>query len=151
MALQSVTAKQRAAMDRELISLLRKWIVIEEQTIKSCAAIVNKTKNPIVSTLTAAIKNDSEKHKSILQMVIDGMTRQGFVLSPEDLAGVSSLLGKHIALEQKSIDTATKAIGLSHDTIVSQMLKLILEDEKKHKKMATQMNELKLRITAKIP
>ncbi len=151
MALQKVTPEKRASIDRELLRLLKSWVSIEDQTIRSCTAILNKAKNPIIGTLTAAIKNDSEKHKSILQMVIDGLTKQGFVLAPEDLAGVSSLLNKHIALEKKSIDTATKAIALSHDTIVTQMLRLILEDEKKHKKMATQMNELKLRITAKIP
>lgn|GEM_PF-1415082 len=151
MSLQRVTPGERAAIDRELLKLLKKWVSIEDQTIKSCVAILNKAKNPIIGTLTAAIRNDSEKHKSILQMLIDGMTKTGFVLSPEDLAGVSSLLNKHIELEQKSIETANKAIELSHDTIVSQMLKLILEDEKKHKKMASQMSELKLRITAKIP
>lgn len=145
-----MSAEKRAATDKEMLKLLRKWITIEEQTIKSCQAIINKAKNPIVATLTGAIRNDSEKHKAILQLVIDGMTKSGFVLSPDDLESVSSLLNKHIGLEQKSIETATKALELSHDPIISQMLKLILEDEKKHKKMATQMNDLKFSITAKI-
>ena len=150
MALQRITPEKRAALDKELLKLLRKWVGIEDSTIKSCTAILNKAKNPIMGTLTAAIRNDSEKHKAILQLVIDGMTKNGFVLSPDDLAGVASLLNKHIALEQKSIETATAALELSHDPIITQMLKLILEDEKKHKKMASQMNDLKFMITAKI-
>jgi len=150
MALQRISAEKRAALDRELLKLLRKWVSIEDSTIKSCTAILKKAKNPIMGTLTAAIRNDSEKHKTILQLVIDGMTKSGFVLSPDDLAGVASLLNKHIAIEQKSIETATAALELSHDPIITQMLKLILEDEKKHKKMATQMNNLKFMITAKI-
>jgi bacterioferritin (cytochrome b1) len=150
MALQRLSAEKRAATDKEMLKLLRKWISIEDQTIRSCAAIVNKAKNPIIGTLSNAIKNDSEKHKAILQLVIDGMTKSGFVLSPDDLAGVSSLLNKHIALEVKSIETASKALELCHDPIITQMLKLILEDEKKHKKMASQMNDLKFYITAKI-
>ena len=150
MALQRLSAEKRAAADKEMLKLLRKWVTIEDQTIRSCAAIINKAKNPIIGTLSNAIKNDSEKHKSILQLVIDGMTKSGFVLSPDDLAGVSSLLNKHVALEQKSIETASKALELSHDPIITQMLKLILEDEKKHKKMASQMNDLKFSITAKI-
>ncbi|MGO9015473.1 MAG: hypothetical protein ACLQF0_10875 [Dissulfurispiraceae bacterium] len=150
MTLQRVSAENRAAMDRELLKSLRKWVSIEDQTIKSCTAILNKAKNPIIGTLTAAIRNDSEKHKSILQMVIDGMTQKGFVLSPDDLAGVASLLNKHITIEQKSIETATQALELSRDPIITQMLKLILEDEKKHKKMASQMNDLKFMVAAKV-
>jgi len=150
MALQRVSAENRAAMDRELLKSLRKWVSIEDQTIKSCTAILNKAKNPIIGTLTAAIRNDSEKHKSILQMVIDGMTQKGFVLSPDDLAGVAFLLNKHITIEQKSIETATQALELSRDPIITQMLKLILEDEKKHKKMASQMNDLKFMVAAKV-
>ncbi len=150
MTVKRLSAGERAATDKEMLKLLRKWITIEEQTIRSCGAIINKAKNPIIATLTAAIRNDSEKHKAILQLVIDGMTKSGFVLSPDDLASVSSLLNKHIVLEQKSIETASRALELSYDPIITQMLKLILEDEKKHKKMASQMNDLKFSITAKI-
>ena len=150
MVLQRVSTEKRAQLDRQLLTLLRKWVSIEDQTIKSCAAILNKAKNPIIGTLTGAIRNDSEKHKTILQMVIDGMTQNGFVLSPDDLAGVASLLNKHITIEQKSIETATKALELSRDPIITQMLKLILEDEKKHKKMASQMNALKFMVVAKV-
>jgi len=46
---------------------------------------------------------------------------------------------------------ANKAIEMTHDSITKQLLKLILEDEKKHKMMATRMSELKYRITAGIP
>lgn len=150
MATERMTPKERAAQDKAMLSLLKKWKGLEDQTIKSCDNILKKTKNPIIATLSGAIRNDSEKHKAILQLVIDGMTKTGFVLSPDDLADVASLLGKHIDLEQKSIDLAGEAIGLSRDTITTQMLKLILEDEKKHKKMAVQMNDLKFAITGKI-
>jgi hypothetical protein len=145
-----MTTIERSRQDKALLALLRKWQGLEDQTIKSCETIMKKTRNPIITTLSGAIKNDSEKHKAILQLVVDGMTKKGFILSPEDLADVASLLGKHISLEQKSIDMAGEAIGLSRDTITTQMLKLILEDEKKHKKMAAQMNDLKFAITGKI-
>jgi|SRR5208283_5012106 len=148
--METMPAKERIRQDKTLLSLLRKWQVIEDKTINSCETILKKTGNPIITTLSMAIRNDSEKHKSILQLVIDGMTKTGFVLSPDDLADVASLLGKHILLEQKSIAVATAAIGISRDTITTQMLKLILEDEKKHKKMAQQMNELKFAITGKV-
>jgi len=148
--MERMTARERAKQDKALLTLLSKWQSVEDQTIKSCETIMKKTKNPIISTISRAIKNDSEKHKSILQLVINGMTKNGFVLSPDDLADVASLLNRHISLEQKSIEVATKAIGLTQDTITVQLLKLILEDEKKHKKMAEQINNLKIAITGKI-
>ncbi|MEW5745324.1 MAG: hypothetical protein AB1805_07815 [Nitrospirota bacterium] len=145
MALEKV-----AARDRELLTLLRKWKGIEETTIRNCDAILRKSTNPIIGTLTGAIRSDSEKHRGILQLVIDGMTKKGFVLSPDDLAGVASLMNKHVDIEEKAIDMATEAVEMTRDPIAKQMLKLILEDEKRHKRMAEQMNELKFRITAKI-
>jgi bacterioferritin (cytochrome b1) len=139
------------ARDRELLALLRKWKGVEASTIKSCDSILKKAKNPIMTTLTRAIRNDSEKHAAILQLVMDSMTKTSYELSSEDLAGVSALLNKHIELEQESINTANKAIEMTHDSVTKQLLKLILEDEKKHKMMATRMSELKYRITAAIP
>ncbi|TAN39338.1 MAG: hypothetical protein EPN25_11790 [Nitrospirae bacterium] len=136
--------------DKNLLTLLKQWKGLEDITIKSCSSILKKSTNPIIQTLTNAIRNDSEKHKAIIQLVIDSMTKKAIVLTSEDLADVASLLDKHIGIEQKAIDMAEEAIELSRDAIVVQMLKLILEDEKKHKKMAKQMNELKFRITAKI-
>jgi len=139
-----------SARDRDLLALLRQWKGLEDTTIRSCSAILKKSANPIVQTLTNAIRNDSEKHKAIIQLVIDSMTKKAIVLTSEDLADVASLLDKHIAIEQKAIDMAEGAIEICRDAIVVQMLKLILEDEKKHKKMAKQMNELKFSITARI-
>lgn len=138
------------ARDKELLSLLRKWKGLEATTVKSCDAILKKAKNPILTTLTTAIRNDSEKHAAIIQLVMDSMTKQAYELSPDDLAGVASLLNKHIALEQASIDMAGKAIEMSRDAITKQLLKMILDDEKKHKSMAEKMSALKYRITAGI-
>jgi len=146
-----MAAPKAHARDRELLALLRKWNGVEASTIKSCNAILKKAKNPIMITLTTAIRNDSEKHASILQLVIDSMTKMAYELSSDDLAGVSSLLNKHIELEQESINMANKAIEMTRDGVTKQLLKLILEDEKKHKLMATRMSELKYRITAAIP
>lgn len=145
-----MAASSARVRDRELLSLLRKWKGLEASTVKSCDAILKKAKNPILTTLTMAIRNDSEKHAAIIQLVMDSMTKQAYELAPEDLAGVAHLLSKHIVLEQASIDMAGKAIEMSRDAITKQLLKMILDDEKKHKSMAEKMNALKYRITAGI-
>lgn len=144
MALKKVEERNKA-----MLTLLNGWKGLEDDTINSCSKILKNTKNPIVSTLITAIRNDSEKHKTIIQLLIDSMTKKAFVLVPADLIGLSSLLEKHIQIEQKSINTAKKAIEMSRDAIVKQLLKLILEDEKNHKKLTAQINELKFRVTAR--
>ncbi|HMK43348.1 MAG TPA: hypothetical protein VK445_04365 [Dissulfurispiraceae bacterium] len=146
-----MAASDARTRDKELLSLLRKWKSTEAATIKSCEAILKKAKNPIMVTLTTAIKNDSEKHAAIIQLIIDSMTKAAYQLAPEDLSGVAGLLTKHIAIEQKAIDMANQAIEMTRDSITKQLLKLILEDEKKHKTMAENMSALKYRITAGIP
>lgn len=144
MALEKV-----AARDREMLTLLRKWKGLEDRTIKSCDAIIGKTANPIITTLISAIRNDSEKHKAIIQLILDSMTKKAYQLAPEDIAGVASLLTKHIAIEEQSIEIAQQAMEKSRDAITKQLLKLILEDEKKHKQLADQINGLKFRATVK--
>jgi bacterioferritin (cytochrome b1) len=96
------------------------------------------------------IKSDSKKHKSILKFIIESMTRKAMVLSPEELATVATLLNKHLTIEQKSITTAQTAIELSRDAVVKQLLKLILEEEKRHEKLIEQINTLKFQVTARV-
>lgn len=145
-----MASTKAAERDKKMLALLRGWKALEGHTIRNCSAIIKKTRNPIIKTLTTSIRNDSEKHRAILQMVIDGMTKKGHVLTSDELAKVSALLDKHITIEQRSIDTAKKAIEMSRDPIAKQMLRIILEDEKNHKKLAVQMNELKFRVTARV-
>jgi rubrerythrin len=139
-----------AQRDKQMLELLKRWTRLEDSTIRSCANISKKTKNPLIKTLVTAIKNDSAKHKAIIKLIIDSMTKRAIVLTPDDIRGVSHLLDKHIMIEEKSITTAHKAIEISRDSTVKQLLRLILEDEKKHAKLAEQMNELKFRVTARV-
>jgi hypothetical protein len=151
MALRKTKAKtDAAAREKEMLDLLKSWKELEDITIKSCDSILNKSKNQIIKTITTSIKNDSAKHKAIIQIIQNSITKEGYVISPDDLMGVSTLLNKHMEYEQKSITIAKKALAISRDAITKQLLNIILEDEKKHKLFARQMNELKFRVSAKV-
>ena len=78
------------------------------------------------------------------------MTKKALVLTPDELKGISSLLNRHITIEQKSIDLGEETITVTRDATARQLLKLILEDEKKHAKLVEQINELKFRVTASV-
>ena len=140
-------AKER---DKKMLGLLDSWMKLEEHTIKSCSNISGKTRNPLIKTLITAIKNDSQKHKAIIKLITDSMTKKALVLTPDELKGISSLLNRHITIEQKSIDLAEETITVTRDATARQLLKLILEDEKKHAKLVEQINELKFRVTASV-
>ena len=142
--------KKAQARDEKMLALLKEWAKLEDYTIRSCSNIGRKTKNPIIKTFVTAIKNDSAKHKAIIKLITDSMTKKALVLTPDDLKGVSDLLDKHITYKKTSITTAHKAIAMSRDSMVQQLLRLILEDEKKHAKLAKQINELKFKVTARV-
>jgi rubrerythrin len=145
-----MTRLKTVLTDNKILTLLKRWKELEAATIKSCGAINKKTANPLVKTLITAIANDSAKHKNILQLIIDGMTKKAFVLTPDDVSHISGLLDKHIDLENEAIDIAEQAIKISKDPVTKQLLRLILEDEKQHANLTEQINELKFRTLAKI-
>ena len=142
--------KKATERDKKMLGLLDSWMKLEEHTIKSCSNISGKTRNPLIKTLITAIKNDSQKHKAIIKLITDSMTKKALVLTPDELKGISSLLNRHITIEQKSIDLAEETITVTRDATARQLLKLILEDEKKHAKLVEQINELKFRVTASV-
>lgn len=145
-----MTKLKKVLIDNKMLILLKRWKELEAATIRSCGSITKKTDNPLVKTLISAIANDSAKHKSILQLIIDGMTKKALVLTPDDVAHVSGLLDKHVDLENEAIAIAEQAIKISKDPVTKQLLKLILADEKQHANLAEQINELKFKTLAKV-
>jgi Mn-containing catalase len=145
-----MASKKAGERDKKMLDLLQGWKALEERTVTSCDRIYKKTKNPVVKTLITIIKSDSKKHKSILKFIIESMTKKAMVLSPEELATVATLLNKHLTIEQKSITTAQTAIEMSRDAVVKQLLKLILEEERRHEKLIEQINTLKFQVTARV-
>jgi rubrerythrin len=145
-----MTRLKTALIDNKMLTLLKRWTELEAATIKSCGAITKKTKNPLVKTLITSIASDSEKHKSILKLIIDSMTKKAFVLTPDEVSQITALLDKHIDLENEAIAIAEQAVKISKDPVTRQLLRLILEDEKKHASLTEQINELKFRTLASI-
>lgn len=147
MAKKAISGKQA---EKKLLSILKEWKKVETATINSCKKILSKTENPIVVTLINTIKLDSEKHKSIIQLIISSYTKKAIALTPEEIASVSKLLDKHMSYEEKSINLAEDAIAETREIVVKQLLKNILSDEKKHIKITEQLNQLKIRALTKI-
>ena len=124
---------------------IEKWIEIENLTIQSCDAILNKSESKVVNALMGAVKMDSQKHRELLKFVqecLDGT----ITLTPDELASASDLIEAHVKFERDAIVMAEKSLEDSRHFVINQVLKYILEDERKHFSMVTDMNSYKSHI-----
>ena len=94
--------KKAAETTEEFMRIIREWQALEEKTIASTDELINKGKNPLVTMTMEMIKQDSGKHKVMLQMLIDNLTKEAVHLSPDELAPISALLNKHMEVEAHS-------------------------------------------------
>lgn len=130
--------KKRANFEKNI----NKWLELEDLTIGSCDAIMKKSKSQVVTAMMKAIKMDSQKHKELLKVVLECINGT-ITFTPDELTTVASLLETHAKVEKDAIDMAEKALSDSKHFVISQILKYILDDERKHFSMSTDMNQMK--------
>jgi len=135
--------KQPAEESAEFISGLKEWLKLEDETIRFANATMKKTKNKLVRMTMEMIKHDSEKHKAMQKMLIDSITKEPLILTPDDLAALSDTLNKHLAAEAKSLELADAALDASELFITRYILSYLIADEQKHHSLLAKLNELK--------
>jgi hypothetical protein len=123
--------------------VLKEWQKLEDETIKHADASMKKSKNKLVKMTMEMIKNDSQKHRIMQQLLIDSLTKEPFVLTRDDLASISDGLNKHLAAEAKTLELADKALQNSELFITRYILSYLIADEHKHHALLSKLNELK--------
>ena len=137
-------AKQKPAeQSGAFLKLIRDWQKLEDETIKHADNLMKKSKNRLIKMTMEMIKHDSQKHKAMQQMLIDSLTKEAFILSPEDLASLSDGLNKHLAAEAKSLELADEALNTSELFVTRYILSYLIADEQKHHSLLNKLNELK--------
>ncbi|MDA8174183.1 MAG: hypothetical protein M0018_06295 [Nitrospiraceae bacterium] len=136
-------AKKATEQSKEFIQLLKDWMKTEDQTIKYSDEMLKKTKNKLVKMTMEMIRSDSQKHKAMQQMLIDSLTKEPFILAPDDLAGISDQLNRHLAYEAKSLELADEALMNSELFVTQYILSYLIADEQKHHNLLAKLNELK--------
>ncbi len=134
-------AKKAIENTEEFLKILREWQALEDKTIASADGLIRKANNPLVKTTMEMIKHDSAKHKVMLQMVIDNITKEAVHLSPDELAPLSALLNKHMEVEAQSIALANDALKKSELSLTRYILSALLDDETKHHSQLHTLNE----------
>lgn len=135
--------KKPVELSSQFLKIMREWQKLENATIKFSLDMLRKTKNPLIRMTMEMIKNDSQKHKAMQQMLIDSLTKEALHINPDELAVLSDGLNKHIAAEAKSLELADEALKNSELFITRYILSLLIADETKHHNMLGKLNELK--------
>lgn len=133
--------KKSTHSSREFLSLIRRWQKLEDTTIKNAQALINKTSSSLVKTTMEMIKHDSEKHKVVLQAIIDSITKEAAYLSPDELASLAGMLNKHLEIEANSVALASEAFKDCKLFATSYLLSALLDDETKHHRMIVQLTD----------
>ena len=66
----------------DLVEILREWQTLEDQTINLSNELMKKSDNAFVKVTTEMIRRDSEKHKAMLQFLLDHLTKASCKLNP---------------------------------------------------------------------
>jgi len=130
-------------LNEKLVSTLKKWQVVEDQSVKSTSEIMAKTKNPIVNHIMEIIKQDSAMHKRIQQLIIDSFEKEAISLTPEELGDIWEMVEKHIELEKETIRLAEESRKNSKNYVVRYLLSYLMTDERKHNEILEQMEDVK--------
>ena len=121
---------------------IRKWQQVEDVTIESCEALKDASDNVLVRTIADIIRADSMKHKEVLEVILQALDGT-ITLTPEELGGISTLLDDHLNIERDSIQLAMDEFENSRHFVIRQLLSYLLEDERKHYKLLSQLNDFK--------
>ena len=135
-------AKQRELNER-LLKTLKKWQIVEDQSVKSTTEIMAKTNNPVVRHIMEIIRQDSAMHKRIQQLIIDSFEKEAITLTPEELGGIWGMVDKHIELEKETIRLAEESRKNSKNFVVRYLLGYLMTDEQKHNEILAQMEDVK--------
>jgi hypothetical protein len=130
----------------ELTTILESWQGLETATISHTTEVIAKTRNPLIRLLMEIIRQDSQMHYRVQQVLLDGIEREAFTLTPEELGDIWDMIEKHADMEKQTIALAEKALGNCRLFVQRHLLTYLIEDEKKHDRLLGQLEDFKRNI-----
>lgn len=130
----------------ELISILRNWQKLENATITHTTEVISKTPNPLIQLIMEIIRQDSQMHHRVQQVLLDSLEKQAFTLTPEELGNIWEMIEKHAEMEKQTIELAEKALSRCRLFVQRHLLTYLIEDEKKHDRLLGQLEDFKRNI-----
>ncbi|MBI4684140.1 MAG: hypothetical protein HY755_02960 [Nitrospirae bacterium] len=130
-------------LSQRFLEIIKEWQRLEDETIRYSEELMKKTKNKLITMTMEMIKHDSQKHKAMQQMLIDSVTKEPFVLSPDDLGALGKRLNAHLEAEAKSVEFGEEAFKNSELFVTKYVLSYLIADEQKHHALLNKLEELK--------
>jgi len=134
-----------------LVKTLKQWQKIEEETVLSTEEIIAPATSPIPRIISEIIQRDAQNHLRVHEVIIRSHEKEGFCLSVEEFEELSAVLSRPVQVENRLFESAEEALGLIKGKKIplhEYFLHYLQEDEKKHKEMPEQLENLKKLVPA---
>jgi hypothetical protein len=138
-----MTKEKSAENLEELVGILKRWQGLEVATIALTTSVMEKTSNPLIRLIMEIIRQDSNMHNWVQQVILDSLEKKAFTLTPEELGDVWDLIEKHAEMEKETIALAEKARKNCRLFTQRHLLTYLIEDEKKHDRLLSQLEDFK--------
>jgi hypothetical protein len=127
-----------AEVQTRLANLVEEWQKAEDDCIASCDKMLKATDNVIIQEIVGIIRSDSTRHKEVLTLISQAMEGE-VTVEAKELGKMNELIEEHLELERESVSLALKEFETSRNVAVRQLLGYLLEDERKHFMLMTQL------------
>jgi hypothetical protein len=134
------------AKQEELVEILRRWQHVENRSVAASAAIIDKTRNPVIRLVMEIIQRDSAMHHRVQQFIIDSLEREAIHLTVEDLAQVWGAVEAHIEAERETaalIAAAEKSLAGTRNVVQQFLLAYLAQDEGTHDRLLEALSLIK--------
>src|SRR4030042_1837123 len=129
----------------KLVKQLKEQKALELSHVKSLTPVVEATVNPLVRALIQVIIQDSGKHASICQALMDVDAGESTPKLDLDMAVAVELhqnIKQHIRVESSMITRLESMVKEAGDDRVAELLRYMLDDERRHHSLLTQLSNL---------
>ena len=127
-------------LDEKTLSKIKQQKEFELQTAKNLTKVYESAQNPLIRTLIHSLVLDTTKHAEIYQMLTDLNTSA--LMGEESKALGKKEISKHLQEEAFMLKQTQEISEEVKDKNVKQVILNILDDEKKHHKILTQLLEM---------
>ncbi len=127
-------------LDEDALSKIKKQKDFEDQTAKKLTPLYESAQNPIIKLFLHSIILDTMKHSDTYQMLID--LNSSAVMGKESKDIGEKEIKSHIAEEATMLKQAKDISEVVKDKKIKQLVLNILEDEKKHHRVLSDLLEI---------
>jgi len=124
-------------LDENSLSKIKQQKAFEDETAKKLTPLYASAQNPVIKLFIHSIILDTMRHSDTYQMLID--LNSSAVMGKESQDIGEKELATHIAEEAKMLKQAKDISEAVKDKKVKQLILGILEDEKKHHRVLTDL------------